>query len=509
MGKSRQEVDEPEPGSFDPAQVPPYPVITLTGADDPENVTVDGEPIAGEDAYDRALALCAQRADELGGAVRVRGIDRDGIGWPMVVTSVGELHDISDHPDSPTAQKPRPSRRKVLLIAGGAVLLGGAGTAGIFAYRALSKTPETPPPPQYPGRGANVPALPPEGVATVAEWAVTIDSDTTPVMLDGQRIALVTSNSQLVIVDALTGQLQWSGVAEGSLARTRETTVGDVPALASYSEADATLWPLDDTSTPSPQTLKLEQGRADAVITSSPAPLWVLERQTATFLAGTSLALVDVPVPALAAGTHARDAVAVTSGAWVQITAENAATEHVLDDVPNGAEPLYARVLGDAHLAVFWTVEGSSTVTLHELPGGAHVAQLEGVTVRNSTRDEPRPSPDGTTWVWHNLLIAPEADTPLIDLTTLLPAPDTDDGGSAPFEVASVSDNVLWGYVEKVPTRYDLTTGAHFSFQEDATLPLAESRDGELVYIVASRLEQLSLYALPATFSAPSDGGQG
>ena len=107
MGKTSSKGDGLPGATFDPARVPAYPVITLTGADDPDNVTVDGAPFTGDDAFDRALAACAERAGELGGAVRVRGIDRDGTGWPMVITSAGELHDLPDHPDSPTKPLPR------------------------------------------------------------------------------------------------------------------------------------------------------------------------------------------------------------------------------------------------------------------------------------------------------------------------------------------------------------------------------------------------------------------
>src|SRR5699024_5961492 len=135
------------PGAtFDPAKVPAYPVLTLTGADDPDNVTVDGEPFNGEDAFDQALAVCAQRASELGGAVRVRGFDRDGAGWPMVITSAGELYDLADHPDSPTKPQKSPVRRRALLgvaVGGAAVLLAGGTTAGVLAYRVLTAPEES------------------------------------------------------------------------------------------------------------------------------------------------------------------------------------------------------------------------------------------------------------------------------------------------------------------------------------------------------------------------------
>ena len=505
MGKSS--TGDSLPGAtFDPARVPAYPVITLTGADDPDNVTVDGAPFTGDDAYDQALAACAERANELGGAVRVRGIDRDGTGWPMVITSTGELHDLHDHPDSPNKPPRKRVPRRALLIGGAAVLLAGGTTGGILAYRALTAPEETPPPPLYPGKGANLPVAPPEGVETVAQWAVTIDADSTPIMLSNQRIALTTSSGSLVIVDGLTGQLQWTGAAAGRMDRVGELTIDDTPVLASYADDEATLWPLNDPNTPTPQTLPLDAGRAETFITSSTAPLWLLEPQTATYLAGNTLATVDVPVPAIAAGTHRGNVVAVSTGSWTSITADNASNENALEDTPSGAAPLQARVLGPDHLAVLWEVEDAATLTLHELPDGALIGQLDQIDAPKQSDDaEPQTSPDGTTWTWHNVLIRPAADTPLVSLASFS-TPEADDKAQ-PLEISAQSDTTLWGTVDRIPTRYDVATGTTTFYDAEAAMPVGEARDGSLVYILASRLETTSLYALPATPPTPSDGG--
>lgn len=504
MGKSS--TGDALPGvSFDPARVPAYPVITLTGADDPDNVTVDGAPFTGDDAYDQALAACAERANELGGAVRVRGIARDGTGWPMVITSNGELHDLHDHPDSPNKPPRKRVPRRALLIGGAAVLLAGGTIGGTFAYRAFTAPEESPPPPLYPGEGANLPVAPPEGVGTVARWAVTISSDTTPVMLSDQRIMLTTSNESLVIVDGLTGQLQWTGAAAGSMNRVGELTIDDTPVLASYSDDEATLWPLNDASTPTPQTLTVDAGRAETVMTSSAAPLWLLEPQTATYLAGNTLATVDVPVPAIPAGTHNANAVAVSAGTWTSITADNNASDHPLEGAPSGAAPLRARVLGPDHLAVLWDLEDAATLTLHELPDGPLIGELDGIAAPKQSDDaEPQTSPDGTAWTWHNVLIRPAADTPLVSLASFS-TPETEDKAQ-PLEISAQSDTTLWGTVGQTPTRYDVATGTTTFYDPEAVMPLGESRDASLVYIIASRLETTSLYALPATPPAPSDG---
>ncbi|MDN5654682.1 MAG: hypothetical protein L0G46_06285, partial [Kocuria sp.] len=334
----------------------------------------------------------------------------------------------------------------------------------------------------------------------------TIDPDSTPVMLADHRIVLTTASGSLVIVDALTGQLQWTGAANGTLGTVGELTIGDTPVLASYTDDEALLWPLDDPDTPSAQTLTVEVGPAEALITSAPAPLWILEPQTVTYLAGNALALVDVPVPAISAGTHHGAVVAVDAGSWVSITADNAAKRHSLEGAPTDAEPLQGRVLGPEHLAVLWGTQNAATLTLHELPEGALIGQLDELDGPDQNdADEPRMSPDGTTWVWHNVFISPSADTPLTALNLTLPS--AEDDPQQPLEVSSVSDAALWGHLESSPARYDITTREATFYDEGVTIPLGESRDASLVYIVASRLEETSLYALPATPPAPSDGG--
>lgn len=507
MRKNRRTTGEDLPGAFDPSKVPPYPVLTLTGADDPENVSVDGEPITGEDAFDRALSLCAQRADELGGAVRVRGIDGAGAEWPMVVTSAGELHDLSEHLETaPVPERTGVSRRSVLIGAAGVLTLGAAAVGGTIGYRVVTASEESPPPPLFPGKGANLPVVPPAGVGTVAEWAVVINPDTQPVMLRDQRILLVTSKGGFVIVDALTGQLQWSGAPSGSLSTVGEIVIGGTPVLASYTEASVTLWPLNAPNTPSPQTLTVEQGRAEAVVTSTQAPLWILEPQTVTYLADNSLALVEVPVPALPAGTHDGAVVAVDGASWLSIDAHSSATRNPLDGVPEGTELLRTRVLGREHLAALWRVSESAIMTLHHLPDGALLEQLEDLDLPASHDNaEPQPSPDRSAWIWQNVLIQPAQQPALTSLAHMKLAEGEE---QAPLEVHSVSDGVIWGEINRVPTRYDMGTATITTYDEDTVLPLGESRDGSLVYILASRLEQTSLYALPAASPPASDGGQ-
>src|SRR5690606_14423060 len=143
------------------------------------NVTVDQQRFEGEGAFDEALKVCVARAEELGGAVRVRGVARDGTEWPMVVTTDGQLHELPQV-ETPEGRAKSVSRRRLLIgggLAAGALLLVGGGVAGAVAWSAAHQTPPPAPPPLFPGKGANLPVVPPGGGATVASWAVVIAQD--------------------------------------------------------------------------------------------------------------------------------------------------------------------------------------------------------------------------------------------------------------------------------------------------------------------------------------------
>ena len=501
----------PSPEPFDPATVPPYPVLTLTGADDPENVTLDGQTFTGEDAYDQALGKCVERASELGGAVRVRGVDKDGKEWPLVVTSDGEMHDLATPAPKGKKRKgakdatdaPQTDRRTFLAAAivgaGGLALLGGGLAGGYALYRA-NQPPEPPAPPKYPGKGALLPVLPPVGVSDSAQWAVKIDKTFTPRLLPDSRVAFMTPEKALIVVDAGTGQVQWtaSGITrlddKGTLFPLKINTV---PMLGLAAGRGLTVWRMDTDAVSSSQQLEVAYGTA-TVLAHCEAPLWALGTQSAQYLTGDKLATVDIPVPARAAGVLDGNAVAVDAGQWLSISPDNTPTTHTLENTPGGT--LVDAYLIDTILLSAWETDDSYTVVAHRLPGGYLIASetLKG-RVPNST--DPLVSPSRSMAVWAGVLLREDSLTPLVNLQTGKP-------GHAAFKPEVISDHTLYGSLDSTPTRVNLSSLAVSPEAEDVALPLFMNKDETLAYIVADKLEDTILHALPARHvPAASDGG--
>lgn len=501
----------PSPEPFDPATVPPYPVLTLTGADNPENVTLDGQTFTGEDAYDQALGKCVERASELGGAVRVRGVDKDGKEWPLVVTSDGEMHDLATPAAKGKKRKgtkgatdaPQTDRRTflaaVIVGAGGLALLGG-GLAGGYALYSANQPPEPPAPPKYPGKGALLPVLPPAGVSDNAQWAVKIDKTFTPRLLPDSRVAFMTPEKALIVVDAGTGQVQWtaSGITrlddKGTLFPLKINTV---PMLGLAAGRGLTVWRMDTDAVSSSQQLEVAYGTA-TVLAHSEAPLWALGTQSAQYLTGDKLATVDIPVPARAAGVLDGNAVAVDVGKWLSISPDNTPTTHTLEDTPEGT--LVDAYLIDTTLLSAWETDDNYTVAAHRLPGGYLIASetLKGRVPNNA---DPLVSPSRSMAAWAGVLVREDSLTPLANLQTSKQV-------HAAFKPEVITDHTLYGSLDSTPTRVNLSSLAVSAEAEDVALPLFMNKDETLAYIVANKLEDTILHALPARHvPAASDGG--
>lgn len=501
----------PSAETFDPSTVPPYPVLTLTGADNPDNVTLDGQAFTGEDAYDQALSKCVERASELGGSVRVRGVDKDGKEWPLVVTSNGEMHDLSTpatnrkkrQGSKSTSDAPATSRRTFLaaaIVGAGALTVLGGGLAGGYALYRAKQPSAPPPPPKYPGKGALLPVLPPAGVSDSAQWAVKIDKSFTPRLLPNSRVAFMTPEKALIVVDANTGQVQWtaSGITrlddKGALL---PLTINTVPMLGLAAGRGLTVWRMDKNAVDSSQQLEVAYGTAD-VFPYSEAPLWALGTQSAQFLAGDTFATVDIPVPARVAGVLDGNAVAVDKGAWLSITPDNSPTTHALENTPDGTL-VDACLIGTTLLSA-WETDDNYTVAAHRLPGGYLIASetLKGRVPNNA---DPLVSPSHSMAAWAGALIREDSLTPLANLQTSKQV-------HAAFKPEVITDHTLYGSLDSTPTRVNLSSLAVSAEAEDVALPLFMNQDETLAYIVANKLEDTVLHALPARHvPAASDGG--
>lgn len=486
-----------EPTEFDPSVVPPYPVITLTGADDPDNVTVDQQRFEGEDAYDRALQACVARAAELGGAVRVRGVAKDGTEWPLVVTADGELHELT--PPSTGGEGEKLSRRRLLVGGGllaGMIAVGGGSVGGFLVWRNAQQPPPAPPPPKFPGQGANLPVVPPRGVNSRAQWAVVIDGseERAVQLLPNGQLVLPSSDGRLVLVDAATGQLQWAGGMPSRVGSFDVLELDNATMLANYTQTGIDVWDLADPNVPAAHHVDLKY-QTSTPLTLGDGALFALGSQTAQLLVGRDLFLVDIPVPAIPAGVRQQKAIAVDHTGWLEIDQENVPTHTALAGLPEGARIEDARVLGADVLAARWETPEGSVLTAHSLQSGAVIGQA---AVRGSGQP-PLASPSSLAWVWDDVLIT------AADVTSLEEYSGEDTSG---FRAAVVTDTEVWGHVAQEPAHLSLDTRQLQLDDPDAQLPMA-TLDKSLAFIVATKLEDTIVHALAMDLPtpAPSDNG--
>ena len=492
-----QSPSDPSP-VFDPTTVPPYPVLSLIGTGGDTTVSVDGEQFTGDDAFAQALAYCAQRADELGGAVRARGTDEEGQEWPLVITADGELHELV-RPDE-RAARPGTDRRRFLggLALLGIVVVGGGGAAagGVYAWRKTHEAPTAPPPPKYPGRGANLPVVPPSGYAAQADWAVVVaKQDATPALLPDDSLLLAAPDGAVVQVDALTGQQKWTGGSASDSTGVFGFLTNEgrkYLTLSSSSGMDA-----GDLSAPGAAPTHLDLGGTGngTAITSGPDALFVLADQSVELLIDGDLKILDVPVPAVAAGARKGHAIGAHAGGMVSIDGTNTASTTPLQEAPEGGVVKAARLLGDSLLATVWDTGEGGLITTHDATSGAKVAEISVDRVPRA-EDEPMRSHSGRTWVWAGALIQGGKLALLAEATDK--AQEAADQRND-FTPRLVTDTALWGDLGNATARYLLDTGELIPQDDEAVIPAALSADQQTAYVVAEKLGDQILYALPTT----------
>ena len=125
-----------DPG-FDPATVPPFPVLTLHLDEAAETVTLDGAPVErapGQELRDAGIdAVVAQLTARQLEAVRVRVTTPEDDAWRMVVTADGDTYDTTPPEEGETATRAGLNRRRLLLGGGALALLGAAGGGAALA----------------------------------------------------------------------------------------------------------------------------------------------------------------------------------------------------------------------------------------------------------------------------------------------------------------------------------------------------------------------------------------
>lgn len=266
--------------SIDPAKVPAFPVYTLQISENRHAITLDGAPVPVLDAEDFIEAgknaiiakLHAQRLS----VVRVSVVSPStGDYWDMIVTSAGEVLDLTEQRMAEQAKIERSQRtKKRLFIVGasimGVLVLGGVTTAVVVANQPAATVPAYTPQ----GVGATLPAAPPPQHEVTAAWSHPTREGATVNLISPERLLTADPEGTVTARTPATGQPVWRGdKAPENLASMHQGTWAGKPVYAAAERNELRLWPVDmpyDIPSVAPTSIALEPGQSARTDTHIP-----------------------------------------------------------------------------------------------------------------------------------------------------------------------------------------------------------------------------------------------
>lgn len=486
--------------AFDPATVPPFPVVTLELRDD-DTVAVDGRDVDIDpdgSPRDAGIAAVATRAQTHGlSAVRVRAISPDGTHL-LVVTADGVPYALEDPAQvAADSRRTRQRRTRTIALASVCVLaLAAAGGTTAFVLTRPAPAPAVAAPALPPNQGSQLPVLAPPGYSQTAAWAIPVTARTTPALIDAGHIAAVDDSGNLLIVDTATGQPTWRGSgAPSGRAGITYTHVDGRPMLASAASQSLTLWPVDVASGSTVSSQNIKTGSRATVSYRGSNPLIDLGDQTAAVVRGGRLARLDIPVtstPILATDT----AVIAANSEHIWTIPTDGTTVEAPMIKPEGAtgQPTLISAATDTTLVTLWPTDEAQTniAALVNTADGTVLASTRVQARAANTRDVLVRSADATTMAIGSLFIDLRA-TPAI-----MQVPG--------FSPTVVDGSTVYGIKDNSPIA-GTSSGGTFTVQkfstvatDDRTAPAAVA--GDTAFVVAKKVETTYLYALPRSESA-------
>lgn len=480
--------------AFDPTTVPPFPVVTLDLRDD-DTVAVDGQPIdigPDESPRDAGIAAVAARARAQGlQAVRVRATSPDGTHL-MVITDEGAPYALEDPTADAAAPKRGQRRTGVLVLAGAcvvAVALGGGITA--FAIGSHRPAPVATASPTPPNQGSQLPVLAPPGYSQTAAWAVKVTDQTSPVLIDADRIAAVDDSGNLRIINTETGQTTWRGSgAPSGRAGINYSHVENRPVLASASSQALTLWPIDTKDGGKTAGTSVNIGSSATVSYLGSAPLIDLGDQTVALLTSKGLVRKDIPVTSSAV-LATQDSVVAANADHIWTLPASGKAQEVDMSKPDGAsgQPDLISAANDSTLIVMWPTSDQSTdiATLVDVDDGSTIATARVDARSADDRSTPVTSATSKTLALGSLFIDYGQKPAIVEV------PD--------FSPTVVDGDTVYGLADNAPVAAT-RNGSSFKTEkfsnlntDDRTTPAAVT--GGQAFVVAEKVESTFLYALP------------
>jgi outer membrane protein assembly factor BamB len=493
--------------TVDPATVPPWPAPTIAITDDGA-VLLDGaalllphglNPVA---ARQRALEAVAAQYADLRRPVRVTAVDPDGTSWQLILHPDGSTQPLDPAPTGrrrlpgpadKRAAGPRAPSQARGLIAAAVFLLVIALIAGVvIAATSGGHSPVAAPHPTtsasvgpaVPGP-ANLPVPAPAGYSTRAVWATALAPDTSPaVSADGSTIALITAQNRLAVLDPATGTPRWTTTlpdqATGTLVI---TTIDRTTTVVLLTSDHLYAWPVTGPQHPVTSIALPAQAAVSFV---GPSPLVTLPDQTAAVITGGTLRTLDVPVGTTALSANGTTITAADSGHWQLLTPGHSPTAPRTMTPPTpGARLLRVLAVDGPHLLTAWTVGTAQRVVLYDTATGRATA-----TATADSGLDQAPACAGPTLLAFGPLV--------IDLTNGAVRHDLTISTcqSAGTHLYVQDTNQAW---------YDAAVGTDTPLPSGAPVP-AGTADGRAL-VVADKLDQHLLYALPPGVTSGGDSG--
>ncbi len=228
--------------------LPSWPKITIRLYDAHNGeVKIAGRshPVVAADPREAAIAIVAERASQLGRAVKATAVEPDGTSWPLVIHPDGQV-DATEVTDTGKKKPIWP----ILVAAGAAIVLIG-GVVGFLLLRGPSE-------PVVPAGPPTLPSLPapdihkdvfdarplPPGFTSTANWSVDLARDTVPaVSADGTMVAIRTTDDKVALLSA-AGKVLWQDSVPGRSESPVFTSIDGKPVVAVRSDKTLLYWPL-------------------------------------------------------------------------------------------------------------------------------------------------------------------------------------------------------------------------------------------------------------------------
>lgn len=478
---------------IDPQKVPAFPVYTLQISEDRDAVTLDGAQVPvldGEDFIEAGKnAVIAKLHAQGMGVVRVYVVSPStDDSWDMIVTSAGEVLDLTEQRMAEQAKIERSQRtKKRLFIVGasimGVLVLGGVTTAVVVANQPAVTAPAYTPQ----GVGATLPAAPPPQHSATAAWSHPTRAGSTVNLISPDRLLTTDPEGTVTARTPATGQPVWRGdKAPENLTSMHQSTWAGAEVYAAAERNELRLWPVDmpyDTPSVAPTSIALEPGQTARTDTHTPyidLGDWYIRVPDA---AGT-LHEVMIP-PGSTVLDVAADGTITTISATTIYTLDNTGT--ILNEqkftAPEGATKYPVRVwlLDDTHALLAWDDTERIMGVLNTTTG----AMLFSGTPRTiPTATEPLlVDKDAKTAALGTVGIRYGANGALVDLRTA--------------DLSAIHGNLIYANTNSGPATMNIAapeaepkSWANYRAEDPAPVLVTD----DAVYVVATQLENTTVY---------------